>query len=298
MSELERGIQWWSDTNFGGTAMYKRMLVAMGNDPPVDTPINYAVAFAADTGAELWFLQVLTVPMLACDPGMGGISTLVIESVMETHEYVLDSAVAAAEAAGVPYTVRQRWGVTSKVILHTAEEADCDLIVMGTPGDSRWHRFLRGHIARQVIAKAQQPVLVVGPACQPDPGLWSRLLVIVDDTPSAEVAIEHALALAQRGALDVCLLYIDTASRHPPATPAGHALIRAAARATVAGVHYDIQRASGNALRAILENATRQQCDAIILGMHEGPGWKRRWYSRMPRLVMAHSLLPVLLVNR
>jgi nucleotide-binding universal stress UspA family protein len=285
--------------------MYKRVLVAVGDDPQVDTPVEYAITLAARTGAEVCFLRVLTVPLVCGAPDMVACSTLAMESVMHANEHVLACAVEAAVEARVSYTVTLRWGAIPDAIMQTAEETDCELIVVGSPVCPGWRqRRLNGYIARKVVAKARQPVLVIGQSPPDIPGasLWPRLLVVTDDSPCAEAAVEYALALAQEEALEVCLLHIDPA-RSPfasfgAASRAKNTLALAAAWAAASGVNYAVQQAAGDVVSAILEAATRQQCDAIILGVHGSPRWQRILYDRTTRLVTARSPLPVLLVNR
>ncbi len=84
--------------------MYKRIVVAVGDDPELDTAVAYAIALAAHTEAELWLLRVCTVPLIFGAPDMVTCSHLAMEHVMEAHAHLLACAVAAAEEAGVSYT--------------------------------------------------------------------------------------------------------------------------------------------------------------------------------------------------
>jgi nucleotide-binding universal stress UspA family protein len=56
------------------------------------------------------------------------------------------------------------------VILRTAAEHRCDLIILGSGGDPGWKRWLRRSRAEQVIRHAPCPVLVVRAAMCPKPG--------------------------------------------------------------------------------------------------------------------------------
>lgn len=124
---------------------------------------------------------------------------------IKAHAHVLAQAVAAAEDAGVPYTVTLRWGTVPHAILQTADERDCDLIVMGSPACPGWPHILGGYITKKVVAKARQTVLIVGSAPSRLPGTttthWSRTLVVTAGIPSATGAVEYALTLAQTYAL-------------------------------------------------------------------------------------------------
>jgi nucleotide-binding universal stress UspA family protein len=80
-----------------------------------------------------------------------------------THESkaILAWAADAAERAAVPYTTIFRWGSAVPTILHVADEARCDLIVIGSPIKAGWLRFFQPSYAKHVAANARQPVLVV-----------------------------------------------------------------------------------------------------------------------------------------
>jgi nucleotide-binding universal stress UspA family protein len=283
--------------------MYKRVLVAVGDYPEADKPLEYAIALAVHTDAELCLLRVLTVPIVSGSPDMVACSTLAMESLMEANEHVLAYAVEAAAQAHVPYIALLRWGAIPHAIVQTAEEAVCDLIVVGASVCPGWQRRCNGYITRKVAAQARQPVLVVGQAPPDRPGIswWRRFLVVTGDAPGAEAATAYALTLAQEEDLDVCLLQSDITSpvfaSVGAATRAHNALTLAAAWAAAAGVNYEVRHASGDVVTAIIETAARTQCDAIILGAHGSPGWKRFLYNRTVKLVVARSPLPVLLVN-
>jgi len=96
------------------------------------------VTLAAQTGAELWLLRALTVPLTPSAPDMVACSTLALDNLMYANEHVLACAVARAEDADVPCTAMARWGAVPYVIMQTAEEADCDVLVVGAPACPGW----------------------------------------------------------------------------------------------------------------------------------------------------------------
>ena len=192
--------------------MYKRIVVAVGDYPELDTAVDYAIALAADSDAELWLLRVCTVPLIVGASDMVTCSHLAMENVMEAHAHLLACAAAAAQEAGVSYTATSRWGAIPDILMRTADEADCDVIVVGSPASPGWPWPYKRYLARQVVARARQPVLVVS---QPPPAsyggpLWSRMLVVHDGSPGADMAVEYALTLADAACLDTCILRLRT----------------------------------------------------------------------------------------
>lgn len=66
-----------------------------------------------------------------------------------------------APHAAVTLETRLVQGDTGPTILRVAEEAGCDLIVMGTHGRTGLGRLLMGSVAEQIVRKAKCPVLTI-----------------------------------------------------------------------------------------------------------------------------------------
>lgn len=58
-------------------------------------------------------------------------------------------------------------GEVASVIVRTAEETPCDLIVMGTRGKSRMYQVMMGSVAAEVARKASCPVVTVRASLPP-----------------------------------------------------------------------------------------------------------------------------------
>jgi nucleotide-binding universal stress UspA family protein len=285
--------------------MYKRIVVAVGDYPELDTALEYAIALAADSDAELSLLRVCTVPLIFGALDMVTCSHLALENVMEAHTHLLACAAAAAEEAGVSYTTTARWGAIPDLLMRTADEVECDVIVVGSPASPGWPWPYNRYLARQVMARARQPVLVVS---QPPPAsyggpLWSRMLVVHDGSPGADMAVEYALTLADTACLDTCILRLRTGGlshKVPCLRPA----MKASTARSIAGTHPALAESNDEILApwggisSILETATERRCDVIVLGTHQGRSWQRLWYGHLARGLMAMTDLPLLVVNR
>ncbi len=285
--------------------MYRRIMIVTGDQSWSDVPVKYAMALAAETGAELSILMVLTPPLTA---GMSDAiaCTLVVESIMAQSEIVLADIVAAAEQTGIAYTTHVRWGNTADAVLRTVEEEDCDLVIVGSHACTwRGHRLLR-HVIKKLSTSARQPLLVVTePLEETYRGTsWARLLVVHDGSPEGEAAVRYAYALAQEAALDICLLHAHSLPRSSGTDPlrGTHSvedmLTLTGARTATTRLSDDVVRASGNTVTAIVETAMDRACDVIILGAEPYRGWKRLLYEPTAEAVMANTTLPILLVNR
>jgi len=223
---------------------------------------------------------------------------------MEAHAYVLSCAAAAAAEAGVSYTTTAQWGAIPDLLVRTAEEADCDVIVVGSPASPGWPWPYKRYLARQVVARARLPVLVVSqlPTASYGAPLWSRMLAVHDGSPAADRAVEYALTLADAACLDTCVLRLRI--RWPSCkVPSLRPTIKASASLAMGGTHparaasNDEVLASWDGSSTILETATERRCDVIVVGTAQGLSWQRLWYGHIARALMVTTDLPLLVVN-
>ena len=286
--------------------MYQRILVAADGSPWSDAALAYAIRLASSLSAELRILTVPTTPITYAVPDMMGSSDVVLETVERQSKDLLAHAAAHAERVGVPYEILSTWGSVPETILRTAEEQECDVILLGSRMMTGWKRLMIGNISNMVIAKAHQPVLVVK---QPQdsgemPLPWRRLLVATGGSPWSDAAVDHALTLAQAEGLTVHILYVEPGkTRHPRevvvATSEGkNVLALAEARAVTAGVDYATELAYGHPVEVILDTARRYACDMILLGSRGLRGWKRVMLGSVSNAVAAKASHPVLIIKR
>ena len=285
--------------------MYRKVLVAIGGSPWSDAALSYAVSLVAATGADLTILTVLASPVAYTMPDVMASSELLMESIERQGHELIAQASAKADAAAVPYSAVARWGSVPETILQTAQEGQCDLIILGSRVITGWKRLVIGRTLNAVTARCEQPLLVIKhpPAVDLGQPTWRRLLVATGGSPWSDMAVDHALKLAQENGLEVCILCVD-ASRAAAGAPlddnsgAKDILANAEARAAAAGVTYEARLAYGNVTEAVLETASNRQCDAIVMGSRGMTGLKRLMIGSISNAVAAKSLLPVMIVKR
>lgn len=283
--------------------MYKHVLVATGGSPWSDAAVSYGIALAARIGAKLQILTVLTNPGSYATPDVMGATDMIVDLVERQGQELLADASTQAAAAGVNCTTLRRWGGVPEAILQTAAEEQCELIVMGSRMVSGWKRLQLGRIANAVASKAQQPVLVVKEP--PQPGhhlpLWHRMLVATGGSPWSDIAVEHAITLAQTYHFEVVLLHVLPKRRRGRelSIDEGTSLLAVAeARAEAAGVPFSSVLAQGDVSSTIIATATERECDGIILGSRGIGGWKRLMLGNISNAVAVKAALPVLIVKR
>lgn len=286
--------------------MYKRILVATGGSPWSEAAVAYATALAARLGAELRILTVLVVHATYAMPDMMASSELVMESVERQGQELLALAAERAAHLGVAHGTLCKWGNVPETILQTAAEEECDLIVLGSRTVTGRKRLQLGSISSAVTTKAQQPVMVIKqpPPLVDMPYFWRRILVATGGSPWSDIAVDHALHMAQEYHLDVCLLCVEARRRRLPKdfdlemSEAKSILTLAEARAAAAGVSYTARLAYGEVSEAILETATHEECDLIVLGSRGLTGWKRLMLGSISNAVAVKAAQPVMIVKR
>lgn len=136
--------------------------------------LEVACALARDTGAHLIVLH--TVPSPAPVVGPGDVTALRkaecfqqdLKGYKEEMKQKLERLPMPGLKAGVQRLLKE--GEVAKVILKTAQDTSCDLIVMGTHGWTGEVRKLMGSVAEQVTQKASCPVVAVkAPALEAKP---------------------------------------------------------------------------------------------------------------------------------
>ncbi len=119
-----------------------------------------AAEIAKATGARMELLFVRAPYVLPAELGM---SAAVELDRMEQRrgEDILKSAADAAKALGVDVAVRQTNGSPAERIIDAAQEADVDLVAVGSQGKNAITRALLGSVAHRVLHLCSKPVLIV-----------------------------------------------------------------------------------------------------------------------------------------
>lgn len=140
--------------------MYERILVPVDASPRVGGFVDTAIELARTHDAALLVLHVIQrepivgMPMEPAWPGLADV-------VRADGEAAVDAVEARAEAAGVAIDTEVVAGNPSQEIVRTAEERDCDVIVMGTHGRAGINRLLLGSVSEGVVRRSNVPVLTI-----------------------------------------------------------------------------------------------------------------------------------------
>jgi nucleotide-binding universal stress UspA family protein len=141
-------------------APISRILVAMDFSPHAEEAAQVATRLAKRLSASVDVLHVFDLPRDYI-PYASVFGTELEQKVESGVAEKLESVRERLEATDVPVTLHYRRGHPSVVIADTAEQSGCQLIVMGTRGQTGLSHVLLGSVAERTLRAAPCSVLVV-----------------------------------------------------------------------------------------------------------------------------------------
>jgi nucleotide-binding universal stress UspA family protein len=140
--------------------VYDEILLPTDGSSGTVEALEHALTIATEKGARVHVLYVVESRLYrAADEGT---TAEVRRSLEEEGDRALDEARVRVAEAGLDCVTERREGIPEKVITAYADEADVDLVVMGTHGQAGPERVASlGSTTERVVKRADQPVLVV-----------------------------------------------------------------------------------------------------------------------------------------
>jgi nucleotide-binding universal stress UspA family protein len=132
--------------------LWRRLLVATGGSPWSDAAVDHALDLARMQQLEVCLLYVERRRPRRTDS---------LSSLTSDGKSILALAEARAAVARVSYETKLAYGDVATMILHTAAEQQCDVVVLGSRGLTGFKRLMLGSISNAVAATAPMPVLIV-----------------------------------------------------------------------------------------------------------------------------------------
>ena len=234
-------------------------------------------------------------------------------------EGYLDSRAAQLRGQGIDVEMDVRCGPAADVIIEAAEGLDISLIAMATHGYSGLRRWALGSVTDRVVHAAPTPVFVVRGAkpALPDPITFKRVMVPLDGSPLAAQALPLAADLAERARAELLLIQAVEASieGYPTIAPfgrpdlmpsevlrmlrvrAGQQLEEQAAMLRDRGLSVATDVINGHAAEAIIDEATRQSVDLLVIATHGYSGLRRWALGSVTDKVLHAATTPLLLVR-
>jgi len=138
--------------------MYRTILVPTDGSDASAAAVDHAVDLADRYDARIHALYVV-------DSGSYGVlgesTPTVVGALREEGSRAVSAVAEAAADAGVEADTAVVEGAVHRSILDYADEADADLIVMGTHGRQGIDRYLLGSVTERIVRSSSLPVLTV-----------------------------------------------------------------------------------------------------------------------------------------
>jgi nucleotide-binding universal stress UspA family protein len=212
------------------------------------------------------------------------------------------------EREGVRVTAEIRVGSAIGVILEVVEEKKATMIAMATHGATGLKRILLGSVAEVVLRKSPVPVFVVRPFWaeedeppdQPETAPFRNLLVPVDGSDLAELALPSALELGRLfEARAILLRVLDESGDQMPADvrEAEEHLDAISRTFERRGINTFILVQKGDAVEEILNAARFHHADLIVMTTHGRSGLSRLVTGSVTEQVLRRAMVPLLVVR-
>jgi nucleotide-binding universal stress UspA family protein len=275
----------------------ERVLVPTDGSDCAHAAVAYARDVAATYGADLHVLSVVDSRPLESAVHLDELRAERESMVHETHE-----ALAPDDGLGTEVV---RVGVPHEEVVTYVEEADVDLVVMGTHGRTGLGRVLLGSVAEMVVRTSPVPVLTVPEDASRDQPVFETVLVATDGSDGAERAADRAVDLAATydaslralSVVNPVTMGVDVRSGAVAellTEAAEEAVAAVAERADAAGVTAETAVEYGQAGTVITEAAA--DADLVVVGTHGRTGLGRALLGSVAERVVRTSPVPVLTV--
>jgi nucleotide-binding universal stress UspA family protein len=235
----------------------------------------------------------------------------------DTADYLAHVA-ARAGKSGIDVVTRVEEGDRAGAISDLAAEVKADLIVMTTHGRTGMSRWIIGSVTERVMNDAPCPVLAVRAQsdCLPDRptnGVANRILVPLDGSELAELALGPALAIAKRVGGELILFRVaqpqgevdpgqnEMMIETPESVGSYQDRVAAACRehgvATATMTVTPGGSGAAGIANAILDFAAAQQVNLIAISTHGRSGLRRWVYGSVTEKVLHNADIATLIVR-
>jgi len=280
---------------------YRKLLVAVDGSETSSHALRESFRLA--TNEKSWITVTAVAPPYQGDLDMVGVGNLVASMQKPAIDAITAAKKIAEEDRALIKTVLEE-GEPYERIVDLAEAENSDLIVMGRRGLRRFERALVGSTTARVIGYSQRDVLVVPFGTTVG---WKKVLVATDGSVRSSVAVDHAIDYARSyGGEMIILSAVDMPDELYGEAPelveelvkkAKGYVLAVAEKAKAAGVSSETFVKEAESYRAIVDLASAQKVDTIVLGSHGRTGLRRLLMGSVTEKVIGHAPCPVLVVK-
>jgi len=185
----------------------RSILAATDFSETAERAVTLAGALARHFKADLHLLHVaVLVEDSTLDEGGRSQLELLLATGEDARRELLEKSSGNHDISVTPLLVR---GISpDEVIVETASNLGCDLIVMGTHGRRGLSHLFLGSVAERVVRTSSMPVLALRADAVVEPGGITRILVPYDFSDASAEAVRQAAAWANTLDAEITLLHV------------------------------------------------------------------------------------------
>lgn len=278
--------------------MFEKIIAPLDGSALAAGVIPHVVAMTQATGAQVTLLRVIV---------RDGASPAAVSPVewqlqkTEAQTYLDDMSNRLAQLTTPPLETVLLEGRAADRIIEYAQQANCDLIVLSSHGQSGLHGWNVSSIAQKVIHRVGKSILLVrayqmvtaDQVSESDGLHYRRIVVPLDGSPRAEHVLPVATALAQWHGAELLLVHVVTRpimlQRMPLTTEevalADHLFERNQAQAHKYFEHLQMRLqpepqthvlANDNVAAALHKFIAQQEADLVVMSAH-GHSGQHQW---------------------
>jgi len=215
------------------------------------------------------------------------------------HDYrameILSEAAERMKAAEVEHETLYREGHPDRVLLGLAAEHAADLIVIGSVGMGKARRFRLGPIPERIASSAPCDVLIVSTTEENEnepqhDGLYRRILVGTDGSPTAAEAARKAFDLGMMFRIGVTVVYVAGD------TIIGAIVLERTLKTKPRALGVQSKIVEGDPAAKLCEVAESDELDLIVVG-NRGMTGARRVLGSVPTQVLHRTPTDVLIAK-
>ena len=295
----------------------QKILVPTDFSECADAALRQALWIACEHGAEIHLLHVIT--LHGEDPNHPDSHFPEVEAIFRSFESKASKDMQTLLENTDFGTVKVcddsvRAIAPAPAIVEFAKNGDFDLTVLGTHGRRGPRRLLLGSVTEEVVRTINSPVLTVGKRADGQPTPFKRVLVPFDFSDDSYHSLSVGIKIAKLHGGSVELVHVVT----PPVAPAAVAGIptpgyssadlskdlatvledRAVEAGKAAGMTITSKVLEGHTEMVLVDYATEQDVDLIVMGSHGLTGVLRFLLGSVTEKVVRSATSPVWVVRR
>lgn len=286
----------------------KYLLAVDGSDQSVDATRAFEALSPAESLMVLYVVNVPGIPYPAMGAGVAkDLGMAVNKAMREEGERAIDQAVSLLPLNPGPVTKRLETGKPAEVILALAEEQHVDLVVLGARGIGQIREQVFGSVSHRVMTHAACSTLIVKKPLRK----IQQVLIPVESQEDGEAVVRFMKKTPFRVPISAIVLHVIPFSE--PVWPVGAMISPEFRQEMIAygekftnGLSAELTQMGheakgvviiGAPSHTIVEEATKQAADVILMRTHSRSGVSRFLLGSVSHSVVHHTESSILFVR-